>query len=122
LSYSDFKFSNIKIDKKKYSINDKIKVTLDVSNTGIREGSEVVQVYIGKHKSRVKRALKELKGFSKVYLNKGDKKNTSIIIDVSQLAYYNSKISDWSVEKGDYYLYVGNASNNIVKKIKFVLF
>jgi beta-glucosidase len=122
LSYSDFKFSNIKIDKKKYSINDKIKVTLDVSNTGMREGSEVVQVYIGKHKSRVKRALKELKGFSKVYLNKGDKKNTSIIIDVSQLAYYNSKISDWSVEKGDYYLYVGNASNNIVKKIKFVLF
>jgi beta-glucosidase len=122
LSYSDFKFSNIKIDKKKYSINDKIKVTLDVSNTGMREGSEVVQVYIGKHKSRVKRALKELKGFSKVYLNKGDKKNTTITIDVSQLAYYNSKISDWSVEKGDYYLYVGNASNNIVKKIKFVLF
>ena len=122
LSYSDFKISNIKIDQKKYRINDKIKVTLDVSNIGSRPGSEVVQVYIGKHKSKVKRALKELKGFSKVYLDKGDKKNTTITIDVSQLAYYNTKISDWSMEKGTYYLYVGNASNNIVKKIKFVLF
>ncbi len=122
LSYSDFKISNIKIDKEKYRINDKIKVTLDVSNKGGRPGSEVVQVYIGKHKSKVKRALKELKGFSKVYLDKGDKINTIITIDVAQLAYYNTKISDWSVEKGTYYIYVGNASNNIVKKIKFVLF
>ena len=122
LSYADFKISDVKIDQKKYATDDQIKVTFDVSNIGNREGAEVVQVYIGKHKSKVKRALKELKGFKKVYLEKGSKKTISISIDASTLAYYNTAVSDWSVEKGVYYLYVGNASNNITKKIKFNLF
>ena len=97
-------------------------MTLDVSNIGNSDGSEVVQVYIGKHKSKVKRALKELKGFKKINLIKGDKKTVTISIDTASLAYYNTDISNWSVEKGTYYLYVGNASNNITKKIKFNLF
>ena len=122
LSYADFEISDVKIDQKKYAKDDQIKVTFDVSNIGNREGAEVVQVYIGKHKSKVKRALKELKGFKKVYLEKGSKKTISISIDASTLAYYNTAVSDWSVEKGVYYLYVGNASNNITKKIKFNLF
>ncbi|WP_340867186.1 fibronectin type III-like domain-contianing protein [Polaribacter atrinae] len=82
----------------------------------------MVQVYVGKHKSKVKRALKELKGFAKVNLEKGAEKTVTISIDATSLAYYNTEISDWSVEDGTYYLYVGNASNNIVKKIKFNLF
>jgi beta-glucosidase len=122
LSYSDFKISDVKIDQKKYSNTDQIKVTFNVSNIGNREGAEVVQVYVGKHKSKVKRALKELKGFEKVYLNKGNKKTVTISIDASELAYYNTEVSDWSVEKGTYYLYVGNASNNITEKLKFDMF
>ena len=122
MSYADFEISDVKIDQKKYAKEDKIKVTFNVSNIGNREGAEVIQLYVGKHKSKVKRALKELKGFSKVYLEKDEKKNVTISIDASELAYYNTDISDWSVEKGTYYLYVGNASNNITKKIKFDLF
>jgi beta-glucosidase len=122
LSYSKFELNNIRINQKKYTTNDKIKLTLDVSNIGNSDGSEVVQVYIGKHKSKVKRALKELKGFKKINLIKGDKKTVTISIDTASLAYYNTDISNWSVEKGTYYLYVGNASNNITKKIKFNLF
>jgi len=121
LSYSDFKISDLKINQKKYTKKDAIKVTFNVANIGDREGAEVVQVYVGKHKSKVKRALKELKGFAKVDLNKGDKKSVTITIDAKTLAYYNPEISDWSLEKGVYYLYVGNASNNIVTKIKFSL-
>ncbi|MCL7754296.1 glycoside hydrolase family 3 C-terminal domain-containing protein [Polaribacter sp. Z022] len=119
LSYSSFKISDVKINQKKYSENDKIKVTFNVSNTGNREGAEVVQVYVGKYKSKVKRALKELKGFTKVNLEKGLQKTASVTLNVSDLAYYNTEISSWSLEKGTYYIYVGNASNNITKKIKF---
>ena len=122
LSYTDLKISDVKIDQKKYAKNDQIKITFEVANTGDRAGAEVVQVYVGKHKSKVERALKELKGFSKIYLEKGANKTGTITIDASTLAYYNPEISDWTVEEGTYYLYVGNASNNIVKKIKFDLF
>ncbi|WP_317039174.1 glycoside hydrolase family 3 C-terminal domain-containing protein [Polaribacter atrinae] len=122
LSYADFKISDVKIDQEKYAKKNQIKVTFKVANTGDREGAEVVQVYVGKHKSKVKRALKELKGFAKVNLEKGAEKTVTISIDATSLAYYNTEISDWSVEDGTYYLYVGNASNNIVKKIKFNLF
>ncbi|PQJ72384.1 glycosyl hydrolase [Polaribacter butkevichii] len=122
MSYTDFKITDIKLDQEKYTKNDQIKVTFNVANTGDREGAEVVQVYVGKHKSKVKRALKELKGFTKVNLEKGAEKTVTISIDAATLAYYNTEILNWSVEDGTYYLYVGNASNNIVKKIKFSLF
>ncbi|KGL63126.1 glycoside hydrolase family 3 C-terminal domain-containing protein [Polaribacter sp. Hel1_85] len=122
LSYTDFVISDVIINQKKYTEKDKIEITLNISNTGNREGAEVIQLYVGKHKSKVKRALKELKGFKKVYLDKGSEKTITISIDTSELAYYNTEISDWSVEKGTYYLYIGNASNNIVKKIRFNLF
>ncbi|APZ44852.1 glycosyl hydrolase [Polaribacter reichenbachii] len=122
LSYSDFTISDVKIDQKKYNKSDTIKVTFNVANLGDREGAEVVQVYVGKHKSKVQRAIKELKGFTKVFLEKGDQKTVSISIAADELGYYNTEVSDWSIEDGNYYLYVGNASNNIVKKIKFSLF
>ena len=121
LSYSDFKISDVNINQKKYTEKDKIQVSFTIANVGNREGAEVIQVYVGKRNSKVKRALKELKGFTKVYVEKGNTKKATISIDVSNLGYYNTEISDWSIEKGDYYLYVGNASNNIIKKIKFNL-
>jgi len=118
LSYTDFELSNIKTDKKNYLENDKITVSCAISNIGQLDGSEVVQVYIGKSKSKVKRALKELKGFSKVHLSKGEKKSIEITIDISKLKFYDTSISDWNLEKGAYYIYIGNASNNISKRIK----
>ena len=119
LSYADFKISDVKINKKKYTKKDKIKVTFNVANNSNREGAEVVQIYIGKEKSKVKRALKELKGFKKVYLEKSTNKNASISINTKELGYYNTDISDWVIEEGKYTLYIGNASNNITKKIIF---
>ena len=122
LSYSEFEITEVKMNQKKYTKEDKIKVTFDIANSGNKNGAEVVQLYIGKQKSKVKRALKELKGFKKIYLEKGEIETVTISIDASELAYYNEEISDWSVEKGTYYLYVGNSSNNITKRIKFDLF
>jgi beta-glucosidase len=113
LSYTDFEISDINLNKQ----NDSFTVTCNVENKGDIGGSEVVQVYVGKSNSKVKRAMKELKGFSKVYVNKGKKQSISITIDTADLAFYDESISDWNLEKGDYDIYVGNASNNISKKL-----
>ena len=118
LSYTNFDISDINIDKKTYSPSETIKVTCKVSNIGAVTGSEVVQVYVGKSKSKVKRAAKELKGFEKVEVKEGSSKTVEVLIAVKDLAYYNESISDWSLEKGTYEIYVGNASDNISKKLK----
>ncbi|MEO1029981.1 MAG: glycoside hydrolase family 3 C-terminal domain-containing protein [Bacteroidota bacterium] len=113
LSYTNFELRDIRVDHQ----DDSFTVTCGVANTGDMDGSEVVQVYVGKTDSKVQRALKELKGFSKVKVNKGEKQSVSITIDKADLAFYDESISDWNLEKGDYEVYVGNASNNISKKL-----
>ena len=118
LSYTSFKMSDIKTDKKTYTQEDSMTVSCTVNNTGLLDGSEVVQVYIGKPKSKVKRAIKELKGFQKVSVDSGKQNSVSINISVKSLVFYDETISNWALEKGDYIVYVGNASDNISKKIK----
>ena len=121
LSYTNFKIKNIAVDNKKYAKNGTITITCDVTNTGNSNGAEVVQVYVGKSKSKVKRALKELKGFSKVFLKNGETQAVSVTIDVEKLAFYDESISDWNIEDGTYEIYVGNASNNISKKMNITV-
>ncbi len=121
LSYTSFDLSKIKSDKKSYSSTDSIKISCEVKNTGTAKGSEVVQVYIGKKNSKVKRALKGLKGFKKISVNEGKSKKIEIKIGVNKLAFYDEKKSDWDIEKGEYIVYVGNASDNIYKELKITI-
>ena len=121
LSYSNFEMSNVKIDKKTYSKGEQIVVSANVSNTGNFDGAEVVQVYIGKQHSKVDRALKELKGFRKVFVKKDGVKTVEVLIKTNDLAFYDETISNWNLEKGDYILYVGNASNHISKELKITI-
>ena len=114
LSYTSFELSNIDVSQK----SDSFTVSCDVENKGDVDGAEVVQVYVGKSDSNVERALKELKGFSKVKVEKGSKGSVSITIQTKDLAYYDESLSDWNLEKGEYEVYVGNASNNISKILK----
>jgi beta-glucosidase len=118
LSYTNFKITEIKADKKEYQKGENIKITCNVTNQGDFDGAEVVQVYIGKVKSAVERATKELKGFKKVFVKKGASSSVNIAVDVNSLAYYDEAISDWNLEKGKYIIYVGNSSDNITKEIK----
>ena len=118
LSYTNFELNNIKADKKSYSKKEHIKVSGTVLNKGDLNGAEVVQVYIGKKKSKVKRALKELKGFQKVFVDKGATNSFEILIKCSDLSYYDEAISNWNLEKGKYIIYIGNASNSISKEIE----
>ncbi|WP_089376675.1 beta-glucosidase [Lutibacter flavus] len=118
LSYTSFEISDIKTDKKTYTADNQIKISCKVTNTGNSDGAEVIQVYIGKHKSKVKRALKELKGFQKVKLIKGETNEVEVVINAKDLSFYDETVSDWNLEKGTYYVYVGNASNSISEKLK----
>jgi beta-glucosidase len=118
LSYSNFSISDIQTDKQTYSATDQLTVTCTVTNTGDYDGAEVVQVYVGKPNSAVERATKELKGFQKVFLAKGASNTITIDLDIKALSYYNESISDWTLEKGEYYVYIGNSSDKIAKRIK----
>jgi len=121
LSYTSFKLSDIKTNKKTYTGTDSINIKVKLTNIGNMDGSEVVQVYIGKPESKVTRALKELKGFKKIFLRKSEHSIINIPINVASLSFYDASISNWNLEKGDYIIYIGNASNNISKKISITI-
>ena len=118
MSYTSFKLSNIKTDKKSYEAGGTINISCKVSNTGKTAGSEVVQIYVGKTNSKVERAEKELKAFQKIHLTSGKNASVQLSIDVNDLAFYDESISDWNLENGDYLIYVGTASNKIDKTVK----
>ena len=118
LSYTEFSLSGIKTDKKVYGRGESISVSFELENNGDLDGSEVVQIYVGKLNSKVERATKELKGFDKIQLAEGTKVRSQINIDIADLKYYDEAKADWVLERGEYMIYVGNASDNIVESIK----
>lgn len=121
LSYTTFKMDKATADKSVMNDDGQITFTVNVTNTGKRTGSEVVQLYIRDMKSSLVRPLKELKGFGKVQLNPGETRPVSITIDKTALSFYNDKTGQWTAEPGEFEAWIGNASDNITSKIKFVL-
>jgi len=118
MSYTTFELSKLESDKKVYSKDETITISGTVSNKGNLDGAEVVQVYIGKLNSKVSRAEKELKGFQKLEVKKGENSTFKISIETNSLSFYDETISNWNLEKGDYMIYIGISSSNISKKIK----
>ena len=121
LSYTSFELSGAKTGKQSYAAGEAITVSCTVTNTGDADGAEVVQGYIGKPGSKVERAVKELKGFQKVHLKKGEDALVEIPIEVNGLAFYDESISGWNLEKGTYIVYVGTASDKITQKMNITV-
>ncbi|MEQ9308260.1 MAG: glycoside hydrolase family 3 N-terminal domain-containing protein [Balneolaceae bacterium] len=111
LSYTSFEFSNVKIADQSIGVDGSTSVSVDVTNTGEHEGSEVVQMYIRDCFSSVTRPVKELKGFKKVWLKPGEKKTVSIPIHKKSLAFYNVRM-DFIVEPGEFEIMIGNSSRD----------
>lgn len=111
LSYTSFEFSNVKIADQSIGVDGSTSVSVDVTNTGEHEGSEVVQMYIRDCFSSVTRPVKELKGFKKVWLKPGEKKTVSIPIHKKSLAFYNVRM-DYIVEPGEFEIMIGNSSRD----------
>ncbi|GLB51959.1 glycosyl hydrolase [Neptunitalea chrysea] len=121
LSYADFAISNLATSKNTYTEKETITVTATVKNNSTLDGKEVVQLYVSKPESKVERADKELKGFSKVMVKANGTANVSITIPVKELAFYNVKTKAWEVEKGTYVLKIGNSSKNIISEQKITI-
>lgn len=119
LSYTTFQYGDLKLDKASITENQKINVSVDVKNTGNYDGEEVVQLYIRDLVGSVARPVKELKGFEKVLIRKGETKTVNFEIGVEDLKFYNSDLK-WVAEKGDFQVMVGTNSDD-VKKANFVL-
>lgn len=114
LSYTNFEYSNLSVDKKEMKDTDTVSVHVTVKNTGDRAGKEIVQLYIQDVESRVIRPEKELKGFEKVALQPGEEKTVTFTLDKRSFAYYNVELKDWHIETGDFRILVGKSSRDIV--------
>ncbi len=112
LSYTKFKYSDLKLSKKKVKEGEKFTVSFNLKNIGDRAGAEVAQVYVSAPESKIFKAKQELKGFKKVYLEKGEEKKVSIELDERAFSFYNVNIKDWQVESGTYSIAVGTSSRN----------
>ena len=90
-------------------------------HTGKRAGSEVIQIYSEAPGKKIDRPVKELVGFEKVFLKKGEKKKVEIKIKAKDLAFYDVKKADWSIEQGKHILHIGNSSTRIIAKIEITI-
>lgn len=113
LSYTDFSYGDLRLDKETMTDRDSLKVTCRVKNTGGRPGKEVVQLYVRDLKSSIGRPVRELKGFVKIKLEPGEEKEVSFTLDKSSFAYYEPKIHDWFVESGDFAVEIASSSRDI---------
>ncbi|MEK8212105.1 glycoside hydrolase family 3 C-terminal domain-containing protein [Paenibacillus sp. FSL L8-0463] len=113
LSYTQFEYSGLKLDKSSIRDTDVVQVTLNVKNTGSRTGKEVVQLYVSDEESSVIRPLQELKGFQKLELQPGEQREVSFTLNKRAFAYYNVKLADWHVESGTFNIAVGSSSRDI---------
>jgi beta-glucosidase len=111
LSYSTFEISNVRLVDERIGLVGSTRVLADVTNTGSRRGSEVVQLYIRDRISSVTRPIKELRGFKKVWLNPGETATVEIAITPASLAFYDIDMN-YVVEPGEFTIMVGTSSRD----------
>ncbi|GAB7086888.1 beta-glucosidase BglX [Marinifilum fragile] len=112
LSYTTFDYSAVELDKTTMGANDQIIAKVKVSNTGKYDGEEVVQLYIQDLVGSVTRPVKELKGFKKVFIPKGESVEVEFTITAEDLAFYRKDMS-YGVEKGDFKVFIGTSSQEV---------
>jgi beta-glucosidase len=111
LSYTTFAIQNVRLAKKAIRRKESTRVLADVTNTGQRDGTEVVQMYIRDLVSSVTRPIKELKGFKKVSLRPGETQTVELDITPDLLAFYDVNMN-YVVEPGEFAILVGNSSRD----------
>ncbi len=114
LSYTTFEYSNLKISSKEIKPNGELKVTVDVKNTGSRDGDEVAQLYINDVYSSTTTPEKTLKGFKRVNIKKGETKNVEFTLTQDELSIWNREMKR-VVEPGDFEVMVGGNSADLLK-------
>jgi beta-glucosidase len=109
LSYTNFQLSNLRLNTTQIAPTGTLNVSVDVQNTGTREGTEVVQLYIRDLVGSMTRPVKELKGFERVSLKAGEKRTVNFTLKPEHLGFYNAQ-NKFVVEPGDFKVFVGQSS------------
>ena len=121
LSYTTFKLGKVVADKTQLSGDEKISFTVSVTNTGKCAGAETVQLYISDKEASVDRPVKELKAFSKVFLQPGESRDVTLTIGRDALSFYDETTHAWVAEPGAFEALVGTASDKLTAKCNFEL-
>ncbi len=109
LSYTNFSYDEIQLNKTKIKMDDTLKVSVNVKNTGNYDGEEVVQLYIQDVTASITRPVKELKGFKKIFLKKGESRDVEFIITKNELSFYDASMK-WIAEPGSFKVFAGSNS------------
>lgn len=121
LSYTTFEYGQAMTDKKEMAMDGILTITVPVTNTGNREGAEVVQLYISDLKSFLPRPIKELKGFQKIKLAPGETKEVTFTIAKDALSFYDDAQQTWIAEPGKFEAIVAASATDIKSKVVFNL-
>ena len=113
LSYTQFKYSNLKLSQTRTTATGKTDVSFDLQNAGSRAGSEVAQMYVHQAKSNVVQPIKSLRGFQRVTLNPGETRHITIALPASQLSYYDVVTRRFIVAPGMFNVMIGSSSDDI---------
>jgi beta-glucosidase len=113
LTYTKFDYKNLRLSAKKIKDTESLTVTCTVKNTGKMASSEVVQLYVACSASKIIRPEQELRDFTKVDLQPGESREVTFTLSKRSFAYYNTGISDWHVENGEYEIRVSASSQDV---------
>lgn len=118
LSYTTYKYSDLAVSSSEITKDGKVEVSVSITNTGVMDGEEIVQLYIHDLYSSVTRPIKELKDFRRVHLRVGETKTISFSLPAEKLAFYDRDMN-YTVESGEYEIMVGasSADEDLVKTI-----
>jgi beta-glucosidase len=116
LSYTNFVYSNIQLDKPEIDGSDTISVSVNVENTGKYDGDEVVQLYIQQKSGNLKLPQKQLKAFKRISLKMGETKNVNFQLSRNDLSFWNEK-NEFVIEPGEIQILIGASSSDIRKEI-----
>lgn len=114
LSYTTFKYDNLKLNKEQFEIGGEVQVSVNITNTGNYDGKEVVQLYIRDLYGSTVRPVRELKGFELVELKKGEKRTVNFTLTEAELGFFNNK-GEYVVEPGEFEVFVGGNSVETLK-------
>lgn len=117
LSYSKFNYSNFVYS----ATDDKINVSLSITNESNIDGEDVIQIYVGKKASNIYRPIKELKAFKKAFVKAGATERISIEVDIDDMKSYRDSTDSFELEDGQYEIYVALNTNLIISEEKIRL-
>ena len=113
LSYTNFTYSDMALSSSTLSKGKDLKLSINVKNTGDVDGEEVAQLYVSFPQSKVVRPIKQLKGFDRISVKKGESKTFEFTLSAEELAYWDNDKDSFVIEPGTVNLLIGSSSEDI---------